>query len=100
METEDIINGLKHMADDHKCCKAITEEAVRLIERLNSKDESEDRADVLSVIIKDLESIVRHWSYDTKWDYEPIEDSDLSCREKMNSVLSDLMLMNIKARLA
>ena len=31
METEDIINGLKHIADDHECCEPILNEAIRLL---------------------------------------------------------------------
>lgn len=29
---EDTINGLKHMADDHKCCKPFIEQAIRQLE--------------------------------------------------------------------
>jgi len=34
MNTEDIINGLKHMADDHECCREVLEEAIKLIEHM------------------------------------------------------------------
>ena len=55
--------------------------------------------ETIGTIVSELEQIVRHFSYDTKWDYDPVEDSDKSCREKMNGVLSELKLLEVQLKL-
>jgi hypothetical protein len=37
MEFDDLINGLKHMANDHKCCRGTIESAIQELERLASE---------------------------------------------------------------
>jgi len=37
MTTADIINGLKHTADDHPCCRATMEEAISKLELLKNQ---------------------------------------------------------------
>jgi len=39
MTTADIINGLKHTADDHPCCRATMEEAISKLELLKKSGE-------------------------------------------------------------